>query len=177
MEAIQLLAQKGARSLLETLQTYPNRQFSINELSKTSQLPFTTTWKLVDKFEKAQIIYVRLIGRTRAVEYKESPFSKLVIRILDLSTSPQGLSISDLKRILRAKHEIKEAYLFGSVAANKEKLESDIDVAILAGRSIDAPSMMSTMQEKYGVKVVPLVFRSKEEFSSFLAEKKKVKLV
>ncbi len=176
METVELLAFKGARPLLETLLAYPKRQFSINELSKTSHLPFTSTWKLVNKFEKAQIVDVTLIGKSRAVEYKESPFSMLAARIMQLSTTPQRLSLDALKAALKARSEIKEAYLFGSVAANKEKLESDIDVAILATRSVDAPALMTAMADRYGVNVVPLVFKSKKEFDNFLKDKKKVKL-
>lgn len=176
METVELMAHKGARPLLETLLAYPKRQFSINELSKVAHLPFTTTWKLVAKFEKAQMVDVTLIGKSRAVEYKESPFSKLAAKIMQLSTTPQRLSLDELKRALKAESEIKEAYLFGSVAANREKLDSDVDVAILASRPVDAPKLMSAMADKYGVNVVPLVFKSKKEFDDFLKDKKTVKL-
>ncbi|MFH0927538.1 MAG: nucleotidyltransferase domain-containing protein [Candidatus Micrarchaeota archaeon] len=177
MEAIRLLAQKGALPLLKTLQAYPKRQFSINELAKTSHVPFATAWNLVDKFGKANIVQVRLVGRTRAVEYKDSPFSRLISRMLELNSSPQRLSLPELRRILKTRRGIKEAYLFGSVASGKEKLESDIDVAILTARAVDMPGLMSSMLENYGVKVVPLTFKSREKFNSFLSDKKKVRLV
>ena len=177
MEAVQLIAQKGARPMLETLQAYPRRQFSINELSKISHTPFSTAWNLVQKFERAQIVDVGLIGKTRTVQFNESPFSKLVLQILDMSTTLQRQSLAGLTKMLKANPAIKEAHLFGSVAANKEKLESDIDVAILAGRPLNVPFLMSTMREKYGVKVMPLEFKSKKEFDDFLSDKKTVKLV
>lgn len=177
MEAIELLTYKGARALFETLRAFPKRQFTINELAKTANLPFTTAWKLVQKFERAQAIEVSLIGKSRAVRYKESPFSKLLAKILKISASPQALSLHALKRLLRANSGITQAYLFGSVASKKEKLESDIDVALLTGRKIDSSSLMSKMYEKYGVKIVPLAFDSKDEFAEFLKNKKKVKLV
>jgi predicted nucleotidyltransferase len=177
MEAFELLTYKGARQLFETLQRHRDRQFSINELSKTAKLPFTTTWKLVQKFERAQIVSVTLVGKSRAVKYVESPFSKLIEKMLMLSKSPQQLSLPELKRIIRAKEGVAEGYLFGSVARNEEKLESDIDVALLVKRKIDVNSLMSDMYGKYGVKVVPITFDSKDEFDDFLKDKKKVVLL
>jgi predicted nucleotidyltransferase len=177
MEAFELLTYKGARQLFETLHAYPQRQFSINELAKEASLPFTTTWKLVQKFEQATVIEVGLVGKSRAVKYRESPFSALVVEILRLSKSPQALSLPELTRILRQKKAIREAFLFGSVASNKERLESDIDVALLVSQKIDTSGLMLEMHEKYGVKVVPLAFDSKSEFDDFLDGKKKVRLV
>src|SRR3989338_2031217 len=178
MEAFELLTYNGARQLFETLRYYPKRQFSINELAKTAKLPFTTTWKLIQKFERAQIVDVVLIGKSRAVQYKErSPFSQLILKILALSKSPQALSIPELKRLLRAKEEIARAYLFGSVARNQEKLESDVDIALFVKKKIDTSSFVSSIYEKYGVKVVPITFDSREEFDDFLKDKKKVRLV
>ena len=177
MEAFELLAYAGSRQLFETLRSFPKRQFTINELAKTAKLPFTTTWKLVQKFERAQIVDVTLIGKSRAVRYKESPFSQLILKILQLSRTPQALSIPELKRILKAKKGIAWAYLFGSVAKNTEKLESDVDVALLLKQKIDTSSLISALYEKYGVKVVPITFDSKEEFDDFLKDKKKVRLI
>ena len=82
-----------------------------------------------------------------------------------------------LKKILGAKKDISGAYLFGSVAKNTEKLESDVDVALLVNKKIDSSSLISTMHEKYGVKVVPLTFYSQDEFDDFLKDKKKVRLI
>ncbi len=177
MEAFELLTYKGAKQLFETLRSYSGRQFTINELAKTAGLPFTSTWKLVQKFERAQIVNVTLVGKSRGVTYVDGPFSKLVAKMLSLSKSPQALSLPELKRVIKSKEGVAEGYLFGSVARNEEKLESDIDVALLLKRKIDANSLVYGMIDKYGVKVVPLTFDSKDEFDDFLKDKKKVRLV
>ncbi len=176
MEAFELLTYKGARELFETLSHYPRRQFSINQLAKTSHLPFTSTWKLVQKFDRAQLVETNLIGKTRTVQYKESPYSKLVGSMIRMSKSYQALSLPELKRILREKKRVQEAYLFGSVAIHKEKLESDIDVALLLDKPIDRTSFVSAMNDKYGVNIIPITFYSKDEFDGFLQEKKTVRL-
>ena len=83
MEAFELLKYKGARRLFETLIRFRGRQFTINELAKTAALPFTTTWKILKKFEIAGIIETTLIGRSRIISYKENEFSKLLKEILN----------------------------------------------------------------------------------------------
>jgi len=176
VDAVELLSYKGSKKMFETLQAHQKRQFSINELSKASGIPFATCWKLVWMFEKAQVANVATIGNSRAVSYKESPFSALVAKILRLSASVQALSLPGLKRELKARKGLKEAYLFGSVATGKETLESDIDVALLVESKIDLPSLVSSMREKYGVNLMPLEFRSKAELEDFLAGKRKVRL-
>jgi len=177
LETLELLGYRGARQLFETLRRHPQRQFSINELSKTAHLPFTTTWKLVGKFELAQLLELVLIGKTKAVRFRKSPYSNLVLDILRKSASMQKLALPELKKTFKAKNEVTEAYVFGSVALGKEKLESDIDVALLIKRKMDLPSLISSIYDKYGVKLMPLVFYSRDEFEVFLKDKKKVKLV
>jgi len=177
MEAFELLKYKGAKVLFETLVKFKGRQFTINELGKTAKLPFTTTWKLLRKFEASGIVDTHLIGKSRVVNYKENEFSKLLKKILKLSKSPQQLSLKELKRILKGKKQINAAYLFGSVAIGKEKLESDIDIALLINKTFDLNSLISKMYEKYNVKIIPLTFKDKDEFEDFLKDKKKVRLI
>ncbi len=177
MEAFELLTYKGAREVYETLRAYPHRQFSISELSRMAKQPFGTTYRMVRIFERAQIVDLTLVGRTQAVKFlKDTPFSKMVGQILKTSKSQQQLTLPELKRILKAKEPVKEAHLFGSVAIGKEKLESDIDVALLVSQRIDITSFTSSLYDKYGAKVIPLTFTSKEEFDDFLSGKKTVRL-
>jgi len=177
MEAFELLKCKGAKVLFETLLRFRGRHFTINELSKTAKLPFTTTWKLVQKFEKANIIDIELIGRSRVIRYEESEFSNLLMEILRISISPQRLSIKDIRQILKKKGQVKSAYVFGSVALGGEKLESDVDVALLLKKNLDLHPLISGIHEKYRVNVVPLTFDDHDEFEDFLKDKKKVRII
>ena len=176
MEAFELLKYKGAKTLFETLQTSPNRQFSVNELAKVAGLPFTSVWKLVKKFEAAGVVETTLIGKSRAVRYNRNEFVKLLENVVRISRSQQRLSLRELKATLKNKKQVKSAYLFGSVAEGKEGLESDVDVAILVKKAFDIHPLISEMHEKYGVKLVPLTFQDKDEFYDFLDGKKKVLL-
>lgn len=175
MEALKLVQYKGSRKLLETLMAFKGRQFTINELAGVACVPFASTWRLVKRWESAGIVETSIIGKSRIVRFRESEYTKRLIDLLNLSVTPQAFTVEALKGRLKPLH-LKSAYLFGSVAKGEEKLESDIDVAILAGKDFDADKLIFDIYKKYGTKIVPLVFSDKKKFDTFLNEKVKVKL-
>jgi predicted nucleotidyltransferase len=71
---------------------------------------------------------------------------------------------------------VKEAWLFGSVARGEERPESDIDVALLAGKGYRGEELLLKMLDKHGAKVIPLVFGTKGELEGFLLGKERIKL-
>ena len=148
----------------------------MNELSKTTKVPFGSLWRLLRKWESAGIIEANVVGNSKVVKLHESEYTKRILELLKLSVSPQTFTAEALKKELRDKG-IKEAYLFGSVAKKKEKLESDIDLAILARKKFDANQLMFDVYERYGTKVVPLMFDNKKEFDKFLKDKEKERII
>lgn len=172
MEAIQLVKYRGSRQMLETLLKFPNRQFTINELAKEAGVPFASAWRLVRRWEPAGMIETGRVGRSVTVKLHKSEYLDSVAAMLKISTSPQAFTARALKELLAKEKGVKEAYLFGSVARGEENLSSDIDVALLAGKDFEANILVFGAYEKYGTKVVPLVFSSRKEFNIFLADKK-----
>jgi DNA-binding Lrp family transcriptional regulator len=172
MEAIQLVKYSGSREMLETLLRFPNRQFTINELAKEAGVPFASAWRLVKRWEPAGLIETGRIGRSVTVKLHKSEYLDAVASLLKISKSPQAFTANALKELLAKEKKVTEAHLFGSVALGKEKPESDIDVALLAERGFNANNLVFGVYEKYGTKIVPLVFASKKEISDFMADKK-----
>ncbi|MFH0817363.1 MAG: nucleotidyltransferase domain-containing protein [Candidatus Micrarchaeota archaeon] len=176
MEAIQLVKYSGSRKMLETLFKFPNRQFTINELAKEAEVPFASAWRLVQKWEPAGIIETGRVGKSVTVKLHKSEYLDSVVSLLKISVSPQAFTAHALKDLFAKEKQVKEAYLFGSVAMGSEKLASDIDVALLAEKGFNANNLVFEVYEKYGTKVVPLVFSSKKELGSFMADKKGARL-
>ena len=176
MEALDLIKQKGARKVLETLLTFKGRQFTINELAKESNVPFVSVWRLVKIWEQAGIVETGVVGRSRIVRFRESEYTKRILELLRLSVSPQAFTAEALRKELKKKG-IKEAYLFGSVAKGKEKLESDVDIAILSVKEFDVNKLVFGIYEKYGTKIIPLTFEDKAELDRFLKDKEGVRIV
>jgi DNA-binding Lrp family transcriptional regulator len=176
MEAIELIKYKGSRKLLETLAKFPNRQFTINELSGEAGVPFASTWRLVRKWEPAGIIETGRVGKSVTVKLRRSEYLDSVLSLLKISTSPQNFTARALGEMLAEEDGVKEAYLFGSVAKGDEKLESDIDMALLVKKGYDANGIVFEAYGKFGTKVVPITFHSKKELTEFMAGKKGRKL-
>ncbi len=172
MEAIHLLKYRGSRPMLETLFKFPNRQFTINELARESGVPFASAWRLVQKWEPAGIIETGRVGRSVTVKLHKSEYLDSVASILKISMSPQAFTARALRDLLVKENDVLEAYLFGSVATGDEKLASDIDVALLTGKGFNANNLVFEAYERYGTKIVPIVFSSKKELEKFMADKK-----
>jgi predicted nucleotidyltransferase len=177
METLELLGYSGAREMLETLLRFPKRQFTINELSRESGVPFASAWRQVRRWEAAGVIETGRVGRSVAVRLGESKYTRQMADVLRMSTSPQAFTVRGLKRMLAKDKGVKSAYLFGSVAKGDEELASDIDVALLAGRDFDASNLVFRVQKEYGTKIVPLVFATGKDLSSFLKGKQAAKIV
>ena len=176
MEALELIKQKGARKVFETLLKFKGRQFTMNELAKEAHVPFVSVWRLVKIWDPAGIVETSVVGRSKIIKFRDSEYTKRILELLKLSVSPQSFTADALKKELKNKGII-EAHLFGSVAKGNEKLESDIDIAILAGRKFDANKLVFDIYERYGTKIVPLIFENKQELDEFLKDKGGVKIV
>lgn len=176
METIELLARSGSRELFSTLQKFPKRDFSISELARTAGVPFASAWRIIRLWERAGVIETGKLGRSVVVRYHDSPYARSLAQILGASSSPQAFTVARLKRMLKRMKGVKGAYLFGSVARGEEKLSSDIDLAVLAGRGFDAEGLVFKVYEAYGTKVVPLEFGSEKELNEFLKGKGAVRL-
>lgn len=173
---MQLVKYKGSKALLETLVAFPERLFTISELAKVAKVPFSSAWRLVKKWEPAGIIQTGRIGGSVTVKLKKSEYADRVIELMRLSVSPQGFTVERLEEALRKTPGLKEAFLFGSVAKGQEKLDSDIDLAVWADGRFDADALVFQIAEKFGTKVVPLVFAKKSEIDAFLEGKEHVRI-
>lgn len=176
MDLITLIAAKGGRQVYVVLQRFPGRQFTISELAKTSGVPFSTTWLIVRKWERAGIIDTGRVGRAVTVRISGAQPALRAGRLLSAGPSPQQLAVEWLRGRLSAEKRIQAAFLFGSVAAGREGLESDIDVALLAERGFDAAGLASEIGERFRGKLVPLLFFKGSELSGFLKGKQAVRL-
>ncbi len=176
MDASGFVAKKGFGAVFGVLLEFPRRRFSINGLAREAKVPYATCWLLVSSLERAGVVDVDLIGRTRAVSFRENEFSKRLAELVGMSVSPQRLSLDFLKKRLGGAKGGVSAFLFGSVAAGREKLGSDVDVAVLGRRGLDLHELAFEVLEKFGARVAFVYFANKKEFDEFLSGKKTVKL-
>jgi predicted nucleotidyltransferase len=177
LEALELVKYKGAKRVFETLSRFPKRRFTISELAKTSKTPFSSVWRLVKKWEKAGIVEAGRIGKSVAVNLKQSAYTSKVSELVRLSESPQAFTVKTLKRTLKKTRGVKKVFLFGSTARGEEELDSDVDLAVLARKNFDADALVFGVCGELGTKVIPIVFRDEKQLEEFLRGKDKVKIV
>jgi predicted nucleotidyltransferase len=176
MDAIGILSYSGAAQAFRVLLTYPRRQFSIRELAKEAKAPFSSVLRAVRLMERAGLLEMGKVGRSKTVRLHESEYTKIAAGIVGAGVSPQKFAVEKLRKMLKRDARVKEAWLFGSVARGEEKPESDIDVALIADRGYGLTSLMFRFAEEYNAKVIPLVFGTKKEIDEFLEGKEKIRL-
>ena len=176
---MELIRGAGRLELLKILLRYPNRKFTIRELALNAKVPYGTAWYAIKDLWEARIIELGLVGRARTVKLKNVNYVKRLIKLSEFP-SPQISALSRIRKELAKIKEIKEAYLFGSVAKGTEVPASDIDIVLLVSKEtnkqVDLHKLLSQSYTKLGVSIVPLNFTNKKEFDEFLRNKEKVKL-
>ncbi len=155
------------KSIFELFLKYPHREFTINELSQLSKTSYATTWRFVQKLDKAGVIFTKIVGHSTVCKLNESSsFLKELERILSKST-PQKAVVGEFVTQIKKVREVKKIILFGSVARDEEKPTSDIDIAIIVSKKNGKlNNIVSNVRDKIlrdsRMLIVPIVLTDKE---------------
>ena len=176
MEILELFRYRCSKKVFTTLLEFPKREFTLRELAKESEVPFSSARRIVALWSAAGIVEVGKLGKSKVIRFHKSPFTASISKMLKISLSPQNFTVNKLKTIIQKEKGIKTAYLFGSTARNEETLGSDIDLALHSDKGFDPDKIIFDIARKYGTKVVPILFGNRKESDVFLKGKDKVKL-
>ncbi len=147
---------------------FPEREFTIFELSKEIKKPYATTWRFVQLLDKVGIIFTKKIGNyTVCTLNQKSPYFKEIKKLLKLDLSPQRTAFKNFLKEVEKIKEVEKVYLFGSVAQGKEKFKSDVDVALIVNEKIEnlnvkIHKIVGKILEKSKIQIVPHVLTEKE---------------
>lgn len=167
------------KKVVEFLLKYPNREFTINELSKLSRTPYATTWRYIQNLDKAGILTSKTIGHSTVCKLnKLTPFLNEIKKVLKAQPTPQKAVIKEFVNSMKVVEDIKKIIMFGSVARNEEKLTSDIDMAVIVDRKdkhIESRivEIADGILKKSKMKIIPIIMteresRENEQFSKEL---------
>src|SRR3989344_642650 len=165
------------RQSTNMLLNQPDREFTIRELARESGTPYATAWRLAQLLDSYGIIKTRKVGKATVCKLnKSSPYLKII------KQTPHRMAFEVFKNKIKSHPNIKKIYLFGSVAAGKERQGSDVDVAIVVKKQFAAfekwlHKVMTDVLEKTQINVVPLVFAHKKIPRHFKKEIEKGELV
>ncbi len=160
---------------------FPNRNFTPLEISKETKISYSTCWRYVQDLDRGGIIHIEKIGEYNVCRLnKDSPLIGQLKKLLRLQLSPHVLAVKEFIRRVKGMKNIEKIILFGSVAEGKEKLGSDIDVAIFVDRKYnkienEIINITDRILEKSKMKIIPMLLTKSElrENKQFADELKK----
>ena len=164
-----MLARSGRIDIVRTLKSFPDREFSINELARASGVPVMTTWRAVYDLRAAKIVTVRKVGNVRSVRMTADPSTLRMLRLVE-DTDPQKAAARDFAERMSRNDWATECRLFGSIGRGEHVPGEEVDIAIVYDDDLaseeTAKAAAATISQKIlegtNVTVVPLCISTKE---------------
>lgn len=118
-------------TVIKALLEYPEREWTLNDLSDESGVPKTTVWRAANRLESRGLVEKSRMGKTSVIKVRNK---EVLERIVEMAFS----EVREMRKIarkyadeLREIDGVNNCILFGSVARGTADLKSDIDVLIL----------------------------------------------
>jgi predicted nucleotidyltransferase len=156
------------RGIVEVLLRYPDREFTINELSRLAGVPYASAWRFVKGCEESGIVFLKRIGNYNVCRLNPgSPFLKDIENALKSRPTPQKAVMESLIREIRKIGDIERLVLFGSVSRNEERPGSDVDVALIVKKKTAATKnavtdIVDKVMEKSRMNIVPIILTERD---------------
>lgn len=168
-EVLGILAKSGRVEIIRVLKAYPDRDFTINELSRTAKVPTMTTWRAVRELKKAGFVRTRKVGNAISVKITEDRDKLRTLRLIP-ETDPQRSAALDYASRLGNSPWLRECRLFGSIGRGEHAPGEEVDIAVVydetatseAEAKETASALARVVMEETNVSIVPLTIAMKE---------------
>lgn len=129
------LLNSDEEKVLETLCTYPTREFSISGLARESDVSKGFVSNKAAEFEEENIITINKRGNQKVVKFNRDNEEALNLKqLVNLDNLYSSEVIEDLVELYSYP---KAIILFGSFASGEDTENSDIDIAVITSESHD----------------------------------------
>lgn len=164
-----ILARKGRIDVIRTLKSFPDRDFTINELARTAKLPVMTTWRAVKELKKLGVVRTRKIGNSTSVTITEDRERLRTLKLVP-DTDPQRAAARRYAEMLGREPWMNEARLFGSIGRGEHAPGDEVDIAVIFDDSLiseqgakeKASEAANYLKEDTNVTIVPLCVALKD---------------
>lgn len=164
-----ILARRGRVHLIRTLKSFPERDFTINELSRVASVPTMTTWRAVEEFRKLGIVKVRKVGNAKAVRITGDEQKLRLLRLIE-DTDPQKAAAREFAARIAETGWAVECRLFGSIARGEHMPGEEVDIAVVYDDKLlpeqeaktATKQVAADVREETNVTVVPLCVSLRE---------------
>jgi predicted nucleotidyltransferase len=168
-ELINALAKTGRIELIRTLKAFPEKDFTVNELSRASGVPTMTTWRAVKDLKAARIVRTRRVGNAICISITDDRDRLRVLRLIP-ETDPQRTAATVFAKRLGENGWVEECRLFGSIGKGEHGPGDDVDVAVVyregdisaEDATASSTALAAKIRTETNVNIVPLCISSKE---------------
>ena len=146
----ELLGSKVKIKILRALAKFETKSFTSRELAKSIKVSHTAVIKSLDDLKGINVVGVVHPGTSNIIKLNKESY--LTDIIMDLFNYERMTLISLKKDIAKGIKTAKKIALFGSIAEKKEKLNSDIDILIIAKNKEEIMKLIAEKQNKFSKK-------------------------
>jgi len=169
LELIRALARRGRVEVIRALRSYPDRDFTINELARAAKVPVMTTWRSVKDLKKAGLVRTRKVGNATSVFLTDDREKLRTLRMIP-ETDPQRTAAGLYASRLSQQAWLSECRLFGNIGRGEHSPGEEVDVAVVYDDSMIGESeakavatdLASHIKAETNVAVVPLCVAKKD---------------
>ena len=172
-----ILGSKAKIKILRKICKNPNRDFTVDDISKETKIPYGTAHPAVHSLIRTRILNSKKVGHSTVVSFNN--YHVLAQKIKELLNRESNAYIDIAKNFVKdvPKKGIKNIILFGSVAKGEILQPGDIDILIIYKRGFqkqNAEMTISQLMERFDVLISPIYISEKqlqermEKFDSFI---------
>jgi len=168
-ETLNALAKAGRIEIIRTLRAYPDRDFSMNELARTSGTPTMTAWRAIRDLRKLGYVKTRRIGNAIVVSLTRDHQTLRALRIVP-ETDPQRSAAILFSSRIGVAGWVEECRLFGNIGRGEHSPGDEVDVAVvydeetlqLDGAKEEAQGVAAQILAETNVTIVPFCLSKKD---------------
>jgi hypothetical protein len=163
------LAKKGRIEAVRTLKAHHDKEFTINELARTADIPVMTACRSVKELKKIGIVRTRKVGNAVSVTLADDKERLKALRLIP-DTDPFRTSARLYAKGLSEHDWLTECRLFGNIGKGEHGPEDEVDVAVVYDQDKvgeqeareTATAAAQRVREDTNVVIVPLCIAQKE---------------
>ena len=148
------------QKVLSLLFTQPDKSFYVKEILRLTGMGVATIKRELDRMRAAGILRMTKIGNQH--HYQANPDCPIYLELSGLIKKTSGIVGSINSALSEISDQIDWAFIYGSVASEKETTGSDIDLMIIGDISFSqVVGLLYPAQKSLGREINPKIYSSK----------------
>ena len=149
------------QKVLGLLFTQPDKSFYVKEILRLTGMGVATIKRELDRMRAAGILRMTKIGNQH--HYQANPECPIFFELSGIIKKTSGIVGSISSALSSVSGQVDWAFIYGSVASNKETTGSDIDLMIIGDISFSqVVRLLYPVQETLGREINPKIYSRKE---------------